>query len=451
MARQILFLPYHGFGHINPCLPLAALLHQAGHHVTFAGVAYFRQHLIQQGYPYHTLNTVPFGMNFEKWHNTQRKKENLYQAELNDRRHDTLYNLRKADLEQMLDILQPDLILLDALQATDFIVLYPYLKARGIAIAITYPLLPPDVLPGRPPHNSDALPHQTLRIQYDSLRVWFKKKSWQLRQKIRFKGYNDKYIIRHRSRLNNIPPHFNNGNLCLHPFRTANLDELILAPLQFDFPGLKPKPKQHFLGFLAPTTRTAAPTPGFTSTWNTIEQDLATGRKLIYCSFGTTDASQSASIIPFLKKLVHAVQRRGYMLVIASPDIAIQNALPVTPHVVVFPSVPQLTVLAAAHAFITHGGMNSVKEAIQAGVPMLVYPIHNDYDPRGNAARVEYHGLGIRGNITRDSEHTLGQKIDALLVQPRYRESVHNLRNINATAYSTEKILDTISRISPLE
>ncbi len=36
----------------------------------------------------------------------------------------------------MLDELQPDIILLDALQATDFIVLYPYLKERGIAPAM---------------------------------------------------------------------------------------------------------------------------------------------------------------------------------------------------------------------------------------------------------------------------------------------------------------------------
>ncbi len=75
MPRRIVFLPYHGFGHINPCLPLAALLREAGNYVMFAGVAYFRQHLTQQGYAYHTLRTVPFGMSFERWHNTQQKKK----------------------------------------------------------------------------------------------------------------------------------------------------------------------------------------------------------------------------------------------------------------------------------------------------------------------------------------------------------------------------------------
>ena len=37
-------------------------------------------------------------------------------------------------------------------------------------------------------------------------------------------------------------------------------------------------------------------------------------------------------------------------------------------------SVPQPEVLARAALFVTHGGMNSVNEAMYAGVPMLVVP-----------------------------------------------------------------------------
>lgn len=415
----------------------------------FAGVAYFRQHLTQQGYAYHTLRTVPFGMSFERWHNTQQKKENLYKAELHDRRHDTLYHLRHDDLAEMLDELQPDIILLDALQATDFIVLYPYLKERGIALAVVYPLLPPDVLAGRPPHNSNALPGQTLRVQYDTFKVWLTQRTKRWRQKIKFLGYNDHYIVRRRIRHNNIPTRYLTNRLCLHPFRTANLDELILAPLEFDFPGLEPQPRQHYLGFLSPATRTAAPEPEFEQAWTDVQQQRRNGRKLVYCSFGTTDATQNATLQPFFSMLIRIAQRRNYLLIISWPDKNAHASLGQTPGVYIFTSVPQLTVLADADAFITHCGMNSVKESIQAGVPMLLYPIHPDYDPRGNAARAEYHGLGIRGSVANDSEQTVEQKIHTVIVNAQYKAGVINLRNVNA-AYTPEKLLHTVARITPI-
>ena len=46
---------------------------------------------------------------------------------------------------------------------------------------------------------------------------------------------------------------------------------------------------------------------------------------------------------------------------------------------------------------ITNGGMNTIKECISLEVPMIVLPVK--YDQHGNAARVVYHGLGVRGNL----------------------------------------------------
>lgn len=448
MAKRIVFLPYHGFGHINPCLPVAAILRQAGHTVSFAGVAYFRQHLLQQEYPYHTLDTVPFGMSFEHWHNTQLKKSNLYRAELHDRRHDTLYHRREADLLKMLDAVQPDIILLDALQATDFIVLYQHLRARNIAIGMVYALLPPDTLPGRPPHNSSALPGQHLRILRDTLKVQWRQLRREWRKKIKFLGYNDHAMIRRRLRQNSIPKHYYTNRPSLHTFRTAMLDEFIFAPLEFDFPGITPRPEQHYLGFMAPVARMALSNPGFEAAWPQIVHKHNAGHKLIYCSFGTTDASQHAPVKPFLEKLIRISQRHGYVLIVAWQDKAAHNALPSGGNIYFFPSVPQLDVLASTDIFITHCGLNSVKESIEAGVPMLLYPIHPDYDPRGNAARAEYHGLGLRGNVAKDSEQTLEQKIYALLTNQQYKNSVQGLRQKNA-AYTAEKLLTRISEMLP--
>jgi UDP:flavonoid glycosyltransferase YjiC (YdhE family) len=77
------------------------------------------------------------------------------------------------------------------------------------------------------------------------------------------------------------------------------------------------------------------------------------------------------------------------------------------------PYVPQIELLMQCAAMVGHGGFSSVKEAIFMGVPMLLIPLA--YDEPGNAARVVYHGLGLRLDRGQVSPDTLGNSIDRLL------------------------------------
>jgi MGT family glycosyltransferase len=68
------------------------------------------------------------------------------------------------------------------------------------------------------------------------------------------------------------------------------------------------------------------------------------------------------------------------------------------------PHVPQLEVLEHADVFVTHGGMNSVMEAIYYGVPMVVVP--QQPEQAMTAARVAELGLGVAlepGQVTVDA------------------------------------------------
>ena len=56
------------------------------------------------------------------------------------------------------------------------------------------------------------------------------------------------------------------------------------------------------------------------------------------------------------------------------------------------PHVPQLEVLKHTGVFVTHGGMNSVMEAIYYGVPMVVVPQQPE---QAMTARVAELGLGV--------------------------------------------------------
>ncbi len=44
----------------------------------------------------------------------------------------------------------------------------------------------------------------------------------------------------------------------------------------------------------------------------------------------------------------------------------------------IYTTAPQLAVLKQADVFVTHGGMNSVSEALVHGVPMVVVPFISD-------------------------------------------------------------------------
>ncbi|GLX92442.1 macrolide family glycosyltransferase [Herbidospora sp. NBRC 101105] len=94
--------------------------------------------------------------------------------------------------------------------------------------------------------------------------------------------------------------------------------------------------------------------------------------------------------------------------------------------------VPQPEVLARAALFVTHGGMNSVNEALYAGVPMLVVP--QGADQPLVARRVAELGAGLAidpRDATEDAVRGLARR---LLGEPRFRAAVATLRTAQRAA-----------------
>ncbi|WNW10727.1 glycosyltransferase [Pseudomonas sp. DTU_2021_1001937_2_SI_NGA_ILE_001] len=77
--------------------------------------------------------------------------------------------------------------------------------------------------------------------------------------------------------------------------------------------------------------------------------------------------------------------------------------------------VAQRQVLQQADAVITHGGLNTVMDAIATQTPMLVMPIA--FDQHGVAARVSYSGAGLQLN-RRARAPRIAEALDALLARP---------------------------------
>ena len=94
--------------------------------------------------------------------------------------------------------------------------------------------------------------------------------------------------------------------------------------------------------------------------------------------------------------------------------------------------IPQITVLKQASLFITHGGMNSVSEAMIHGVPMLVIPFVSDQP--ANARQVEKLGLGKVLDYKAITADKLKETAMAVVEDLQIRENLVNVQKEIALA-----------------
>jgi UDP:flavonoid glycosyltransferase YjiC (YdhE family) len=78
--------------------------------------------------------------------------------------------------------------------------------------------------------------------------------------------------------------------------------------------------------------------------------------------------------------------------------------------------------LEKASIMINHGGLGAVKECIFFGVPMIVFP--GKWDQPNHAARVVFHGLGVRGNIHDRSTQQINTLIDVVDKDPKFKSRI---------------------------
>jgi UDP:flavonoid glycosyltransferase YjiC (YdhE family) len=299
--------------------------------------------------------------------------------------------------------------------------------------------------------NSDVFPHAEIdvnkairKLKWDEL-----KKTW--KKKFTYLGFDDKFLIRRRIGKNAIPEHYISKAPSLLNFALQDIDEFILAPQAFDFPIVAVEPSRHYIGFMPNEKRNDSSDPVYKKKVSTIFSTKNNKNlKLLYCSFGTIALEEKEIVLLFLKKLIAVAGIENYILLIslrAQPEDI--NKLHLTENVHIFNSVPQLEVLSQTDIFLTHGGINSIKESIYAEVPMLMYPIHPDFDPKGNAVRVVYHGLGLRGNIISDTEKEIQAHLKELLSNPLYKRSIQELKRKDSQ-YTLDLFLEKINSIKPL-
>ncbi len=210
------------------------------------------------------------------------------------------------------------------------------------------------------------------------------------------------------------------------------LAQISQQPAEFEFPRRELPPWFHFTGpFSNRAHRPSAPLP----------QGLDPEKPLIYAAFGTTQNRNAA-----LYEAVAAAVADLDVQVVLSMGGAEPIQIPGKPaNVLLERFVSQLEILDRTALMITHAGMNSVLECLQAGVPMVAIPIAHDH--LGIAARIEWTHTGVRVPVAECEPARLRQAILTVLGDPTYRESAQRFKRIIAERDGLRRACSIIEQV----
>ncbi|MEM7517469.1 MAG: nucleotide disphospho-sugar-binding domain-containing protein [Planctomycetota bacterium] len=215
----------------------------------------------------------------------------------------------------------------------------------------------------------------------------------------------------------------------LIPFTYSKLPVLCVHAEEFEFPHQVPD-RVHYVGPMILRQRAAAATsqdPELSGLAALLAKHEAPGekRKLLYAGFGSF-FSASNRLIERILEAVRAHEDWDLVLSLGGQRTPADFA-PLPGRVLALPWVPQLEVLEHADVAIVHGAINTYNECVSSGVPTLTYG-GGETDMPGNAARAEFHGIGLIGDEARETAGNLEAHLIRLLEDPLYRTNIERLR-----------------------
>jgi UDP:flavonoid glycosyltransferase YjiC (YdhE family) len=108
--------------------------------------------------------------------------------------------------------------------------------------------------------------------------------------------------------------------------------------------------------------------------------------------------------------------------------------------------LPQTSILPQVDAVITHGGNNTVTEALSFGKPMVALPLF--WDQYDNAQRLHETGFGVRLDTYGRAPEELTVALDELLADTALHERLTKLSGRLQAAPGTVAAADAIERVA---
>lgn len=202
----------------------------------------------------------------------------------------------------------------------------------------------------------------------------------------------------------------------------------------FDFPRRNLPAHFHPVGPLRPA-KTAQ---------SRLELDIAQDRPLVFASLGTLLGQRFG----LFRRIARACRRENVQLLLAhcgGLDARQAEALKSEGATWVTDFAPQQAALERADAVISHGGLNTVLDALAARTPILALPLA--FDHPGAASRVVHAGVGLRASARFASSRELGTKLRRLLDEPGFKAPLEKLGAEVDAAGGTPAAADIVERV----
>lgn len=218
----------------------------------------------------------------------------------------------------------------------------------------------------------------------------------------------------------------------LDQMRAADL-HLLATSAAFDFPVAGLPEDVRYIGPMLREPSWAASSP---------EAFEGAAGPRVLVSFSTTEQGQGA----VLARLVDVLGTLPVEAVVTLGDMLEASDLPAHPNVRIVASASHEAILPRATLAITHGGHGTTLRALRHGVPLLVLPMGRDQNE--NAARVEYHGAGLRLDPASDTG-TIAAAICRLIDQPAFAQNARRMADaLRAEAPARERFVAEIEGLA---
>jgi MGT family glycosyltransferase len=410
-SRHFGVLSFTGTGHLNPLIALGQQLTRRGHRVTFFERPKIRERVEQAG-----LGFVPIctDRSVQAWQPPEPRRG--FRAELAMLR----FNLRRVtqDVERYLRETPAALQFagVDALIVNEIALTGPTLAQL---LQLPYFIVSTSV-----PHNCGWSPYPW----YSGYRF--------IRSPVNIleRTLLEVSAVRVRGPIRSSLEHYRQS-AGLEPLSAMEkscppLAQITQLPQCLDFPENRLPDNCHYTGpFVGKDARPSINFP----------REGLDGRPIAYVSLGTTRNAQEK----ILRMVAKACQGLDLQLVISlggrfSPELFAD--LPGNPLVVSF--APQLELLQRARIVITHGGPNTVFEALMEGKPMVAIPLAHDQP--AVAARAARAGTARVLPVMRLSVRRIRKAVVAVLADPAYRNAAEALQKLIRATRGAERAAEIL-------
>ncbi len=406
-----IILPYPS--HYNASFGLAHEFQDRGFRVVFTGYPHLREHVEKQGYAFCSMEYASeYDVKTVKGFISFFLRSLLDKGEVLKR-----YRAWYKSITEVREIhkhYQPEHIFLDAHLSHYYLFLIEHRKT----ITMLSTKLSMKKSSELPPLNSLYVPGNTHLSRLSCEFLWInylvKAEFRALKNRIAFLNRDELYFQKRLCRKQGIrwDTIFEKQNVSFVGLK--NVPTIILGTEKLEFPQRKTFPNERYI--YLPIRRNEE--KYFTDTYVQIReriQCLSANYRTIYCAMGTLSGPRATIVLRFMKNVIGAVEMQKNLLLVISTGSLNLSIKVDDDRIFLVEQVPQLDMLRYCDMMITHGGHNSIKECLQAGVPMLVYPLNNKVNQPGNAIRVYTHGYGLFGKLDKDTPEVILSKMNRVL------------------------------------